>query len=641
MKKNLLIAAIAITALASCTSNDFVGDTGPQGSNDTNGAISFNYQLQNVTRGTSDDATTLSNQFIVWGEKNEAQDEAGAAPTDGNLVFKNYLVKYTASTANQTTSNTNNWEYVGISATSEENTNISPNSGTGAQTIKYWDNAANSYTFTAISALPTDISAGRVSITKAQTGSNVYSKGYSITLTKDNDNNYPSLANLYFADRINMAPGTNPVQFNFRNALSHVRVGMYETIPGYEISEIKFFNSNNTEYTDGAQTPTSLFGAVCPNVNATNFVGTVNVTYYDAINAAIQNHPKIEVTPDANVNLSNNDLVLGSNFSTLTTTGTPKYLGTDATHPTYDTDGGAFTSVLPQVNNTSPLKLKVNYKLYNTVTKEIIQITGKTAEIPGHYLQWKANYKYTYLFKITDDDLTPITFDAVVVENEIGNAEYITTVSEPSITTFGVTVNSNNEFLAYQTDKNEYLVPSGGNKLDIYATIMDNHTVVTPTRGTNVKVYVATTNDATNFPITEVSVANAITNNTTTPISCTEITDDQNTYANYFGDAPDKATNGVPGEDGKWISIAVKSNTAPEDWGVGNNYYADKECTYLLNPATVFDANTTYYKKFTDAVKLTDVKYPGDNKAYVIEYIYDNGTKKAYKVIKVDKEDGD
>jgi len=448
-------------------------------------------------------------------------------------------------------------------------------------------------------------------------------------LAKDGSNNYPSLANLYFADRINIAQANythNPVQFNFRNTLSHVRVGIYETIPGYEISEIKFYKADGTtEYNNGANTPVSAFGAVCPNVSAANFVGTVNVTYYDDSNQTIENHPKVTVTPGTDV--AKTDLVLGTNFSTLTTSGTPKYLGTVATAPTYDTDGGTFTSVLPQVNNTTPLKLKVNYKLYNTVTKEVIQITGKTAEIPAKYLQWKANYKYTYLFKITDDNLNPITFDAVTVEAENGQAEYITTVSEPSITTFGVTVNSNNEFLAYQKDKNEYQVPSGTDKLDIYATIMDNHVVQTPTFGTNVNVYVATTTDATNFPITEASIANAIANTTTTPISYTKIT--SNDYSTYFGAAPAQATE-VPGEDGKCISTAVNTGTQPTDWPT--NYFTDKECT---TAASTFTANTTYYKKFTDALKLTGVKYPGDNKAYVIEYIYDNSTKKAYKVIKV------
>ena len=129
-KKFWILAAIASVALASCSNDEYFGD--PGGITGER-AISFDYQFQNATRGSEADAQKLNNQFIVWGEKNES---GGGAISDGNLVFKNYLVKYTASTANTTTSNTNDWEYVGISATSNENTNISPNSGTDTQTIK-------------------------------------------------------------------------------------------------------------------------------------------------------------------------------------------------------------------------------------------------------------------------------------------------------------------------------------------------------------------------------------------------------------------------------------------------------------------------------------------------------------------------
>ena len=632
MKKNLFFAAIAITALASCSSNDFVGDESPHTSSGTVGAINFNMNTAAITRGSSTDAGTLSNQFIVWGEKNEDQSAAGAAPTDGNLVFKNYLVKYTENTANQTTSNTNNWEYVGISATSNENTNISPNSGTGAQTIKYWDNDASSYTFTAISAKPADITAGRVTILKNPTGTDVYQKGYSVTLAKDGSNNYPSLTNLYFADRINIAKGSgythNAVEFSFRNVLSHVRVGMYETIPGYEISEIKFYKADGTtEYNNGAQTPVSAFGAVCPNVNATNFAGTVNVTYYDAANAAIQNQPKIEVTPDAHANLSNTNLVLGTNFSTLTvgdpTAATPiaeKFLSTSATTPTYDTDGGAFTSVLPQVNNTTPLQLKVNYKLYNIVTKEIIQITGKTAEIPGQYLQWKANYKYTYLFKITDDDLTPITFDALVVENAIGNAEYITTVSEPSITTFGVTVNSSGAFKEYQKEKNEYQIPGGEDKLDIYATFMEGSAVLTPqlteaAKANFVKVYAvkykdgATDDEKTAHPITELSVANAI-EHTGGLITATHI----NTSTNDYFTAEPTAVTTVPGEDGNNKDVnALKLQGAKADGKYAVEIVTYTEVTLTsgadLNGYYSVDSSNGTYSKETSGTYSSGTYY--------------------------------
>lgn len=630
MKKYLFIAT-ALVALASCSDDTFVGENSPNEANG-NGAISFGFNVPNITRSsTSTDATTLNNQFIVWGEKNEAQSAAGAAPTNGNLVFLNYIVNYVASSANTTTSNTNGWEYVGFkfddesatipttSYTTNVNPNTKPTSGDiPAQTIKYWDDNATSYTFTAVSALPADISAGRVSIKKTTSGSDVYSKGYTVTLAKTTESNtdtYPSLTNLYFADRVNIPKGDGyshaAVQFNFRNSLSQIRAGIYETVPGYNISSIKFYvntSGENPEQKEEAKVgETSAFGAVCDNSTTDNFEGTITVTYYSS--GTDVNKPILTVTPNSGVQKTN--LILGTNLRTISTS---SLLSETTNQPSWDKADGEYTAVLPQ-NTTNALKLKCDYTLYNPTTKETINITGKTAEIPAQYLQWKANYKYSYIFKITDNELTPITFDAVVVTDEIGNAEYITTVSEPSITTFGVKSG------VYTTGKNEYEVGS-----DIYVAVTDNGTVQTPTVGTNVNVYVATTSDATNFPITETSVANAITNTTITPIQCTAITNSN--YTSYFDAEPAQATE-VPGEDGKCISVAV--TTQPEDWSTNYaNYFTDKDCTQAVSSS---DFSGTVYKKWTDALKLSAVKDLNKPTYYVIEYV--KGSNKYYKVIKV------
>ena len=580
MKKNLLIAAIAITALASCSSNDFVGDESPQTSSGNVGAINFNMKTAAITRGSSQDANYLHGQFIVWGEKNEVQNAAGTAPANGNLVFQNYMVKYSENTANKTTSNTNDWEYVGITATSEEKAHISPYSETSAQTIKYWDDNADSYTFTAVSALPSDITAGRVRITKTTTGSDVYGKGYTVSLDKDNNNTYPSLPDLYFADRINIAKGNgynhNAVQFSFRIALSQIRAGIYETIPGYRISAIKFYVKNNNEDVEAKDNQNnSAFGAVCENSTANDFEGTISVTYNNS--GTDINKPIITATPSQDVKKSN--LILGTNLSTISTN---NLLSETASQPSWDYESAnnieVYTAVLPQTTN-NPLKLKCDYTLYNPITQETIEITGKTAEIPAQYLQWKANYRYSYLFKITDNDLNPITFDAVVVTNDIGNAEYITTVTEPSITTFGVTSTG-----AYSIGKNEYEAGT-----DIYATIMSGNTVVTPVlsgNDENTKIYEATSTNETTYPITEASVAESIAHPTGNQITATDITTDGQTN---FTTAPTVVPS-VPAEDG----ITTKA---------------------------------------INAVKLTGVKAG----TYAIEYTYtvSNETKKAYKVIKV------
>jgi hypothetical protein len=105
--------------------------------------------------------------------------------------------------------------------------------------------------------------------------------------------------------------------------------------------------------------------------------------------------------------------------------------------------------------------LKVDYTLESTDgSGEEITIHGATALVPAQYTQWKSNYAYTYIFKISDNtngktDLTkgpeglyPITFDAVVIDSEENTQETVTTVAAPSITTYSVTSNvtTNNEY---------------------------------------------------------------------------------------------------------------------------------------------------------------------------------------------------
>ena len=629
MKKNLFYAAIAILTMASCTSNDFVGDQEALETGSTK-AISFGFDVPAPTRaGGADAATALGNQFIVYGEKNEtpetAATAAGASGRDGHLVFPNYQVNW-VNNAFSTTSNTHGWEYVGYTHSSNYQSHIQTcanptaetptlvNASNAVQTIKFWDNAATSYTFTAVSAAKqlsnskTDIENGYVTIQKNTTGATVYDKGYKITATADAD-----LSTLYISDRVNNTTKTSPVTLTFRNVLSQIRVGIYETVPGYGISSITFYV--NTSGGSPTQTQAALvstnkaFGAVCPNTMATG-AHTLTVTYGDG-STFTENQPIITSSV-----ASTNNLILGTNTNGLSTS---NLLGTSATSPTWDTAGEAFTAVFPQINNTTNLSLKCDYTLYNSSTGETIEIAGKTATVPAKYLQWKPNFKYTYLFKITDDALSPITFDAVTIEAEDGTAEYITTVSEPSITTFGV----NSTTGKYTTGKDEYEVGS-----DIYATITKIGSVVTPTLGTNVNVYVATTSDA-NFPVTEASVAESLANPSAPgkKITVTSINSDATTY---FTAVPAKATE-VPREDGGYISTSVDLTSQPGGWPTG--YYKDERC---MTAAPSEYANGTYYQKWTDALKLTGVKNPNTPTYYVIEFIdTSDSNKKYYKVIKV------
>ena len=621
MKKYYFLAML-FAAIVSCTSNDFIGDDNLQEANGQ-AAISFNPGVGAITRADktgAEAATDLNNLFIVYGEKNET---SGSAPTTGNLVFQNYKVAYTASTAYTTTSNTNDWEYVGLNWTDNEHGNITT-STTDEQTIKYWDFGASSYTFTAISALPADISAGDVAITKTTSGSTVYDKGYSVAL-KANAN----LDKLFFSERQPITASANTdrtqankyggnVTFRFHNAASKVRVAMYETIPGYSVT-LKQFKVDNDAVLDNDAKPafadmvnavTDKFAANFKNV-AKGTAGTLTVTYHDNSVAAIENHPILSFGATKNAVLN-----LGENLKATTV------LGESATAATFDTadnaetteinEDKAYTSVFPNETNEQNLKLKLDYTLTAPVTGETIEITDATAEIPAKYLQWKPGFAYTYIFKITDDKLYPITFDAVEVLAEDGNVEYITTVTEPSITTFAVVLDNSGAFKNYVTDKNDYQLPGGTDKLDIYATFMKGSDVLTPqlteaSKANYVRVYSVTA--ANTEAITELSVANAIAHTGGT-ITATDISADGTTK---FSAAPAPVTT-VPAEDGTTKTInalklqgvkaagkyAVEITTyeavTPANGTSLDGYYSLSTDTYSAASGTA-DGTTPYYKQ--------------------------------------------
>ena len=624
---------IALAVLVGCSSDEFVGDTGsPNGeAGSGNAAISFGFDVPQVTRASGADAAKdLNYQFIVYGEKNEigtgeganVSTAAGASGRDGHLVFKNYVVNYTSNSAYTTTSNTKDWEYV---AQTPYSANVTPATGETTQTIKYWDYGASNYVFTAISANNADIAAGRVSIEKTTFGSTVFDKGYTITLAKTSGspNVYPSLDKIYLSDRLVISStdaGTNReavnkyggnVTLTFRNLLSQVRAGVYETIPGYDIRSIKFYKTSDVEAKVGE---TSAFGAICPNVKIEGgFEGSLTVTYYDN-NGTVENQAKVAVSGNSG---SAADLILGTNMSTLST---ELLLGKTAVAPTWDTANGDYTNVLPQsVDNTTNLQLKCDYTLWNSVTGETIEVKGATAVIPSQYLQWKSNFKYTYLFKISDNTngqtgtgttpagLYPITFDAVEMVNGDGKAEYITTVSEPSITTFGV---KNDKYIV---EKNEYVAGS-----DIYVTVVDGSVVVCPILGTNINVYKATTVNATSDPITEASVAESIAEVSAGAKKITVENINVDAVTN-FTSAPAIAT-AVPKEDGTTItSIKCVLTSQPSDWVASsdNVYYSDAACETRVTTDYV---NGTYYKK-NFALKLTGVKATTETTALVLEYV--------------------
>lgn len=482
MKKYLIFAASAL-ALASCSSDDFLGENPGTAQNATT-AINFGGEAGKTTRGIqqgSTAASTLKNHFVVFGDKTNAAGTTQA-------VYDHYDVKWIGDEAeNKTQTNKYGWEYVGY--TPNKNSSLATDA---KQSIKYWDYSATEYNFAAFSlgdlTDPTDpyknqlkyndatgtITGGNVKISQIESKASKYTvEGAVGDITK-----------LYISDRITAKPnGTTspdidynkPVQFNFRALKTLVRMGIYETVNGYSVKNVKFYKS------DGTNGDTPSLHATDKNIPAGDGKATIT---FGASTTTDGSYNKALVEWESETNTNTKDI----NFETLPLKAAESkeeagdlYLGrtsADASLP------DKYNEVIPSAK-IGKLTLKVDYTLVSTDgSKEEIKVTGATAVVPAEYTKWQPNYSYTYIFKITDKTngttgdptkptdpagLYPIVFDAVVTETENGIQNTITTVETRSITTYAKGNVDNNE---YKSTDNIYACVTDattGQNVDLYA----------------------------------------------------------------------------------------------------------------------------------------------------------------------------
>ncbi len=475
MKKLTFIYASAAALLfAGCASDDLTPGAGVTAEG-TSGAIGFNFNVPNQVRGTlsgKDAADKLKNEFVVYGTKHVSADEDGAATNDA-VVFNNYKVRYKENSANSTESNTHNWEYNGLLPYGTDTVSTSPaTSVTGNQTVKYWDySAANGYTFTAFSAYQ-ELKDGHVTVTKttedaATADKSKYKKGYTVKLTKD-----ANLDNIFYSDRVEVPKASygQPVVLTFRNFGTRVRVGFYETVPGYSVKIDKFYYDADASsvvetYKAMEDESTNAFAAALhyvakdPGTSSDN--NNITVTY-NASGTTV-NQPTLTNTTCTYTNT----LTLGGKINLADA------IATSSSAPTWDSADGAYTTVYPNEANVNPMLIRCDYTLTSTDgSNEKIQVKNARVVVPAEYLKWKPNFAYTYIFKIsdktngttgkdpenpdnpggsTDDDpegLHPITFDAVVVDATTGNQETVTGITTNSVTTYanGSKVETNDEY---------------------------------------------------------------------------------------------------------------------------------------------------------------------------------------------------
>ena len=458
MKKYVFLAASALT-LASCSSDDFLGDTPGSTPTSSNSAINFSGDAGKITRATSNTGTPqqmLDGQFLVYGVKKT-----------NDIIFHNVFVNYSVwDVTDKTTSNTKGWEYVGKKGADQ--LGIGKITLKNDQTIKYWDYSASEYHFVAGSP----INAFKyITSWDKTTGTHINSAtvtGLAGHYKANNTETALETNPVYIADPVKINKKEDyqkPVTFTFQRQQSMVRVGIYETIPGYSITKIKFYDADGTTATSS--------NIILTSATANYFVGGSNVSGTVTYNWETPT-PSYKFNYTDNENLKKSKNWYAGELGALATTSsepTVKILyGTDKDMSTT----GYFTVLPTQATTALPILIKCDYTLTSDDDSgETIDVTGATAAIPAAFSKWEANTRYTYLFKISDntngttgdpsnsDDpagLFPITFDAIVQDVEQGTT---TTVTTPSITTYqegsvtadGIQYKTGKEIAVTVTDK--------------------------------------------------------------------------------------------------------------------------------------------------------------------------------------------
>lgn len=369
MHKHIFIISALAICLLSCSTpeQDDLLIPEPQ-----QGSISFggnrgSWQDAPTSRAGETGLETIAKSFRVWGYKN-----TGGNHTDGFTEPQKVMDGYIVNWNQPATGGTGSWDYTGIRNEELQTT----------QTVKYWDYSATCYRYFAFS--PED---AKVTTTLLQEGGN--STNQAETTSEEGSTNQtdkaskvsfqipfqydesatssstPYISDLWLSDNQNFGDDKKYgacVKLAFAPIVTKVRIKFnYQENTNVTITGISF------KHTAG-EVPTA--GNICINYPIT---GTETQPVYSW-----------ETTQRGTINLS-----------------VPYEEEADKIHQTTERKKWYFVP---------PIGEQGTYTMTAT-------IDGKTstAIIPAEYMQWKAGYQYTYIFKITEAG-TVISFTNLQVE---------------------------------------------------------------------------------------------------------------------------------------------------------------------------------------------------------------------------------
>lgn len=394
MHKHIFIISALAICLLSCSSSeqDDLLIPEPQQGSISFGGNSGSWQDAPISRAGETGLETIEKSFRVWGYKN-----TGGNKTDGftepQKVMDGYIVKWNQPAAGST----GNWEYSGI-----VNTKLN-----ATQTVKYWDYSATCYRYFAFSpenanVTTTLLQEGGNSVSQAGTTSEEGSTNQAGTTSEEGSSNQAGTTSAEGStnqtDKASKVSFQIPFEYN-ENATS-------STTP--YISDL--WLSDNQNFWDDKK-----YGA-CVKLTFAPIVTKVSIKFK---------------YPENITNISIKNISFQKTDGDVPTAGniriTYPITGTE-TQPVYSwvtTQSGSINLSVPyeeekdKIHQTTergkwyfvpPIGEQGTYTMTAT-------INGKTstAIIPAEYMQWKAGYQYTYIFKITEAG-TVISFTNLLVE---------------------------------------------------------------------------------------------------------------------------------------------------------------------------------------------------------------------------------
>ena len=362
-KLSILTISVMTLCLLSCSSSEQDNPVIPE---PQYGSISFggnsgSWQDAPISRAGETGLETIATSFRVWGYKN-----TGGNKTDGFTNPQNVMNGYIVNWTLPATGETGSWEYTGI-----ENEELKT-----TQTIKFWDYSSTCYRYFAFSPANTKVTTTLLS-EDGSTANNLNTAtqaSFSIPFTYNKDATAvttPYISDLWLSDnqnfenrkygecvKLTFAPIIAKVRFKF-NYLKDTKIS---------ITDIVFKNINDA--------PSPIKGNIIVSYPIT---GTGTKASYEWVTTEPGTEPikfTIPYEEDADLNHQATERKKWYYVPPLGDSNTPQ---------------GAY------------------------IITATIDGKKSTATIPAEYMQWKAGYQYTYIFKITEAG-TVISFSNLQVE---------------------------------------------------------------------------------------------------------------------------------------------------------------------------------------------------------------------------------